>query len=196
MFCILVFITELSFVALTGCAQEKPYHRIQTSRITDAKNAMGGGGIVGILVETEHGLRIEAELSFQNRVVTDEKLEHLRGVDGIIGIDLSGTKVTDSGLAVLATLPDLRYLKLADTHVTSEGLKAIATVRGLRRLDLRRTNIDASASNILATFPALKVVYAKGTGLKSIEGVRVNNQDELDGSGGNYWDEGAGELDK
>lgn len=56
-------------------------------------------------------------------------------------LDLSGTGITDDGLAELAKLPALTTLKLAGTAVTDQGLAVLATASALRELSLTRCSL-------------------------------------------------------
>ena len=62
-------------------------------------------------------------------------LVHLRDVD------LSGSKITDAGLASLQGLPEIEDLSLSDTAITDRGLAALKTMHCLRRLNLNFTGI-------------------------------------------------------
>ena len=57
-------------------------------------------------------------------------------------LDLSDTKVTDEGLAVLAELPHLEELRLARTAITDAGFqKHLSGKTSLRKLDLTGTKV-------------------------------------------------------
>ena len=71
--------------------------------------------------------------------VTDKGLEHLRGLNNLFFIDLSGTKVSDAGLPNL-TSATLRSLDLTSTRVTDIGLRAIS-IHDLETLSLSNTQI-------------------------------------------------------
>ena len=71
--------------------------------------------------------------------VTDEGLAHLRGLDNLFSIDLSGTSVGDAGLPHL-TSARLRALNLASTQITDAGLRGLA-VHDLEILTLNHTQI-------------------------------------------------------
>jgi Leucine-rich repeat (LRR) protein len=53
--------------------------------------------------------------------VTDEGLEHLRGLTSLQGLCLSGTQVTDAGLEHLRGLTSLQQIYLSGTQVTDAG---------------------------------------------------------------------------
>ncbi len=61
---------------------------------------------------------------------------------GLKELDLSGTPVTDAGLAGLSQLADLERLGLAETLVTSQGLVHLSNLKNLKGLDLRKTAVD------------------------------------------------------
>jgi len=54
--------------------------------------------------------------------IDDARLKNLEGLGGIVGLDLSQTKITDAGLASIKTLATLEYLQLSRTAVTDRGL--------------------------------------------------------------------------
>jgi Leucine-rich repeat (LRR) protein len=62
-----------------------------------------------------------------------------------------GTRITDLGLAKLATLEKLRQLDLSGAAVTPGGLKTLTSLRNLQRLSLWNVKgIDDSAAPVLA----------------------------------------------
>src|ERR1035437_906240 len=62
-------------------------------------------------------------LDLSGTKVTDVGLEHLKGLDQLQTLNLSKTKVTDAGLEQLKGLNQLRTLNLINTKVTDEGVK-------------------------------------------------------------------------
>jgi hypothetical protein len=81
-------------------------------------------------------------LQMANPDVTDDTLEHLRGLTQLRELDLNDTKVTDRGLMVLAALPQLRELRLARTPITDDGFRAFAAARpSLAKVDLTGTPV-------------------------------------------------------
>jgi hypothetical protein len=58
--------------------------------------------------------------------ITDDCLEHLRGMSQLTVLFLDNTNITDAGLKHLDHLTQLRYMSLKNTHVTDNGLKRLA----------------------------------------------------------------------
>lgn len=83
--------------------------------------------------------------------------------DLIVEAELARTKVTDAGLASVATWKNLIHLDLARTAVTSAGLTQLAPLAKLETLNLSQTKIDASGLATAHALPALKQVWAFGT---------------------------------
>ncbi len=150
---------------------------------------------------------------------TDAELAHVDStVDGII---LRNAKVTDTGLARLASFSRLRLLWLDDTPISDAGLKNLAGLNGLRDLSLGRTGVtdsglkqlaglkqleslSLSGDNItdaglehLKALPCLKELYLARTkitdaGLKNLKGLTRLKRLTLDGA--NVTDAGLGSL--
>jgi hypothetical protein len=81
-------------------------------------------------------------LQMANADVTDDTLEHLRGLKQLRELDLNDTKITDRGLKLLAGLPQLRELRLARTSITDEGFREfVAAHESLQKVDLTRTPV-------------------------------------------------------
>ncbi len=162
-----IFLFGLPFLCITACAQE---YRENTAAITEACKLIGPCGQSLLLENTTDGVKVRAELNFKDRkYATDDALAHLRGLVGIVGINLSNTPITDEGLKILATLPDLEYLQLADTAVTDVGVAELKAATKLSRIDLRRTKVTNNVGSILSEFPSLTTVHAKGTPLTKSE---------------------------
>lgn len=63
----------------------------------------------------------------------------------IIGIDLSGTEVTDLDLAELREIATLKSLNLAKTNINGSGLSYLSGLTQLRELNLSKTRVTAPA---------------------------------------------------
>ncbi len=84
-------------------------------------------------------------LQMANEDVDDQTLGHLKGMDRLRKLDVSGSRITDEGLALIAALPRLQELYLARTKITDEGFqKYLAPKESLLKLDLTGTSIKSS----------------------------------------------------
>jgi hypothetical protein len=82
-------------------------------------------------------------------------------------LDLSGTRVTDAGLATLARLPNLTRLSLGNTAVSDAGLRHLAALVRLEYLNLFDTRVSDAGVGALRALGALRVVYLGGTRVSS-----------------------------
>jgi hypothetical protein len=73
-------------------------------------------------------------------------------------LDLSGTRITDAGLAHLRPLEELATLRLADTPVGAGGLAPLQDLKKLEDLDLAGTRVADGGLPHLAGLPKLKVL--------------------------------------
>jgi hypothetical protein len=81
-------------------------------------------------------------LQMANEDVTDQTLDHLKGLKRLRMLDLSNTQVTDDGLGVLKELPGLEVLHLNGTKVTDDGMRRnIFPIETLTELSLLRTKV-------------------------------------------------------
>jgi uncharacterized membrane protein len=77
----------------------------------------------------------------------------------LVSLDLSGTKVDDTGLRGLASANQLRMLRLAETGVTDAGLDIIAKMNTLESLNLYGTSITDTGLDKLGNLGKLKHLY-------------------------------------
>jgi hypothetical protein len=81
-------------------------------------------------------------LQMANPNVDDRTLENLKGMDHLGELDLSGTAITDEGLAIVAALPQLKTLRIARTKITDEGFRThLFSKESLVHLDLTGTQV-------------------------------------------------------
>jgi len=73
--------------------------------------------------------------------IVDADLRHIRFLEDVETLDLSGTPISDAGLRELRKCIRLRVLLLSGTRITNDGLVHLADLRGLLRLDLSQTAI-------------------------------------------------------
>lgn len=79
----------------------------------------------------------------QNRMVTDEGLEHLTKIPGLSTIDLTRTGVRGSGLLHLAKLPNLKTLVIKHTLMPESMFIGFGKLSRLKNLDLESGRFDA-----------------------------------------------------
>jgi hypothetical protein len=81
-------------------------------------------------------------LSLSRTAVSDDGIQHLRGMN-LQSLDLSGTKVTDAGLATLAEFdcPRLKEIALENTGVTDVGLTGLGKFKSLEWVSVAGTKV-------------------------------------------------------
>lgn len=80
-------------------------------------------------------------------------------IPAMVSLDLSGTKVDDTGLLGLESASQLRMLRLSETGVTDAGLDIIAKMNTLESLNLYGTAITDSGLTKLGSLEKLKHLY-------------------------------------
>lgn len=151
--------------------------------------------------------------------VTDVDLEWLRDLDGLEGLALGQTHisdaalravaainglrrldlffcehVTDSGASALRAAADLERLNVRGTKISDSGLKFITELRRLRELDLGITEISDASIELLEALPRLESLAIGGNriGELGVAGLRaLKGLRELDLSGAQVTDSGV-----
>jgi hypothetical protein len=67
----------------------------------------------------------------------------------VIGVDFSGSRVTDPDLAALKEFPKLARLDLSKTKITDTGLKHLVGLEGLQKLSIADTSITEAGIDAL-----------------------------------------------
>ena len=123
--------------------------------------SLGGGNVTDErLVElspwwiTFPGLK---DLDLSGSGVTDAGLAQLRG-SGLSNLIVRDTRITDAGLVHLAGLPNLHSLSLQETSIGDDGLAAIKSLPGLTTLYLSGTKVSDGGLDVLAAMPKLTYV--------------------------------------
>ena len=143
-------------------------------RALEARSRMGEAGATYLTVHTPWGVFNQISYNFRDRGLTDDKLRHLAGLTGVVGLDLSENPITDDGLRFVAQVPHLQWLQLSHTKISDHGISYLKGLRHLHTLDVSYTAITQEAAKDLAEMPGLEVVYACGSRLHDIKGVPVN----------------------
>jgi hypothetical protein len=77
----------------------------------------------------------------------------------VLWLDLSGTRVTNAGMAIVARLPNLTRLHLNQTAITDEGLVPLAHLERLEYLNLYGTSVTDAGLGKLAALKKLRTLY-------------------------------------
>jgi hypothetical protein len=105
-------------------------------------------------------------LSVTGSKVSDDGLAQLEGMTSLSRLDLDYTQITDAGLPHLKGLRNLSVLNLSGTRVTDAGLTHLMGLRNLAELDLAGTQMtDAGLAQLkaLRLLSVLNVVNTKVT---------------------------------
>lgn len=92
--------------------------------------------------------------------VTDDGIKYLRGMN-LQTLDLSLTKVTDKGLAVMSefNFPRLKEISLERTHVTNDGLMHLANFKNLEWVSIAGTKVTKEGiRHLKAKLPEVTVL--------------------------------------
>lgn len=120
------------------------------------------------------------DLSVELRGVplSDEGLKRLIMNASPIGLDLSGSGISNRGLEEFRTAEArLHLLDLSFTRIGDEGLARLTSLTELRHLSLIESRVTDAGLNSLAKLGALRELYLAGTSV-TVDGVR-RLQDQL-----------------
>jgi hypothetical protein len=121
-----------------------------------------GGTVRAIAKDTEEK---EAAFHLSGSDVTDDGLAHLPAIRNLVWLNLRGTKITDAGLAHLADIKSLTHLHLEQTAITDGGLAHLANLENLEYLNLYGTQITDAGLEHLKNLKNLKKLYVWQTGV-------------------------------
>jgi Leucine-rich repeat (LRR) protein len=97
--------------------------------------------------------------------VTDDGLAPLAGTSRMLRLLLSRTDIGDAGLAHLGAMSKLNDLRLEGTRVTDAGLARLSGLASLRNLWLRRTRITGEGFSRLTALKQLAILDLSKTAL-------------------------------
>lgn len=117
------------------------------------------------------------QVSGQGARITDLGLARLASLVQLEVLNVRGSGVTDAGLAHLIPLNKLRWLDAADTAITDEGVLHLEKVQSLRWLDLSRTRITDAGLEPISRITALQSLSVEGmpltdAGLKHLHALK------------------------
>jgi internalin A len=101
-------------------------------------------------------------LNLGSNNLSNAGLMHLRELSQLEELNLHfNRRITDDGLAHLATLTNLKTLDLSYTTTSDEGLAHLRALRGLRRLGLFQTSVtDAGREHLKEDLPNTHIIHA------------------------------------
>jgi hypothetical protein len=88
-------------------------------------------------------------LDLSHTRVTDSGVRILASATNLKSLRLAKTEVTDAALPLLAGLPQLESLNLYGSKVTNEGIQQLASLTGLKKLYLWQSKVDAAGVSAL-----------------------------------------------
>ena len=109
---------------------------------------------------TPDGPWIDVNAHAAGKAFGDAELARLAPIaPAVQWLDLSGTAVTDAGLAALAPMRGLERLRLDQTKVTDSGLARLSRLKQLAYLNLRGTAVTDKGLDALRGLPRLRALY-------------------------------------
>ena len=132
----------------------------------DAWNTLRSSGIRILPMVGAKGLQVISSVD-PELAMKDEDLEKLMIIaPHIISLDLTDSKVTNSGFNFIAKMPNLKKLFLEGVEaIDSTGITQLKESKNLEYLNLIRVNLEPSVIDIIISLEALREVYLFDTGL-------------------------------
>jgi hypothetical protein len=104
-------------------------------------------------------------VNLSERKVTNDDLQHLKGLEHLQELDLTRTRITSAGLVHLKDLTNLKRLYLTDTKVDDMGMVHLQGLKNLTFAGLSGTKITDAALDDLRELKGLKKIFCLGTGV-------------------------------
>lgn len=114
------------------------------------------------------GLAKLKSLRLDNAQITDNGIKKLKQHGTLNKLEflvLSGTKITDAGLAHLQEMDNLKRLYLRETQTGDDGLKYLSGLTNLEAIILNDTKITGAGMVHLKGLKKLKLLYMQNTGI-------------------------------
>ena len=109
--------------------------------------------------------------STDNEIDPDKIKALLQVKDNIIWLNVSGNNVSDTEMEIINQFKNIHQLKLYNNPITDKGIAKIQGLNNMVSINLYDTKITKACLPYLIKLPALKTVYAWGTGIKKEDAV-------------------------
>lgn len=93
----------------------------------------------------------------------------------LVWLNLSGKKISDTVLSVIAQLTNLTRLQLDNSSITDKGLASLQSLKDLQYLNLVGTNVRAQGVLQLKDLPRLQAIYLYKTFINSADWQTLKN---------------------
>jgi hypothetical protein len=93
----------------------------------------------------------------------------------LVWLNLSGKKISDTVLSVIAQLTNLTRLQLDNSSITDKGLASLQSLKDLQYLNLVGTNVRAQGVLQLKDLPRLQAIYLYKTFISSADWQTLRN---------------------
>ncbi len=115
-------------VSEAGLSALSALHELRAFSLVRLHQFRYGGGFSGLtdscLVPLQGLTQIE-QLSLSGNRITDKGLELIAHLPNLATLDLDATDVSDAGIVSLQSMKNLKAIRLGGTHVTPEGVKKL-----------------------------------------------------------------------
>ena len=153
----------------------KPTKPTLSAAFQDTVDALKARGVI-VMAIAKDSASWEANASFANPPFDDAAALTLSPLAAnLVWLNLARTKVTDAGMAAVATLGNVTNLRLDNTAVGDAGVTALLPLTKLETLNLYGTNVSDQGVESIATLPNLKKLYCGGskTTAEGIEAIKA-----------------------
>jgi internalin A len=111
-------------------------------------------------------------LSLQRTGIEGTALKNLKAEDLAV-LNLSGDKITDDDMGLIAQNKGLEVLALADTKISGAGIAKLEGMPRLNELNIMNCNILDTDLESFLSMPNLRIVYASGCNLSDMAAQNV-----------------------
>lgn len=110
----------------------------------------------------------ELTIELRSLPLSDEGLKSLMAKVKLVGLDVSGSEISDRGLLEFVTAESrLRLLDLSFTRISDEGLKAVASQSEIRHISLINCRVTDCGIASLTRLTRLREIYLTKTSVSS-----------------------------